>query len=226
MLTALKAKRLMVSRQDSDTRRYSCIGELEFDGDAYVFTYDAAADRALPGLPLGKEHRSGELFPVFAERVVHPHRPDHDRSLELLGLAPEAGPFEVLAVSGGRRTGDTYELTPLPEPGDVELPFLVHGIRHLAHHERALLDELEPGQLLSLAHEPSNPVNERAVLVTRSGTRLGYVPDPLVEHVHAIMQHEHTVTVERLNPPEAGFHMRLLVVLRGRLDVGEAGDGC
>jgi hypothetical protein len=31
-----------------------------------------------------------------------------------LGLGAEAGPLEVLAVSGGGRTGDTYELTPLP----------------------------------------------------------------------------------------------------------------
>lgn len=225
MLTELKTKRLLVSRQDCESRRYACIGELRLDGDDYVFTYDETADRALPGLPLGKEHRSAELFPIFAERVMHPHRPDHDRSLELLGLGPEAGPFEVLAVSGGRRTGDTYELTPLPEPGDVKLPFLVHGIRHLADHERALLEDLQPGELLSLADEPTNPVNERAVLVTRSGARLGYVPDPLVEYVHALKRHDYTVTVERLNPPEAGFHMRLLVVLRGRLDV-DAVDGC
>lgn len=178
MLTTLKAKRLLVSRQDPDTRRYSCVGELRVDGDDYVFVYDKSADRALPGLPFGRVHRGAELFPIFAERVVHPQRPDHDRSLELLGLGPEAGPFEVLAVSGGRRTGDTYELTPLPEPGDVELPFLVHGIRHLAHHERAMLGDLQPGDLLALAHEPTNPFNERALLVTRSGARLGYVPDP------------------------------------------------
>lgn len=225
MLTTLKAKRLLVSRQDPDTRRYSCVGELRLDGDDYVFTYDKAADRALPGLPLGRVHRGAELFPIFAERVVHPQRPDHDRSLELLGLGPEAGPFEVLAVSGGRRTGDTYELTPLPEPGDVELPFLVHGIRHLADHERALVGELQPGDLLSLAHEPTNPFNERAVLVTRSGVRLGYVPDPLVEYIHAVTRHDYTVTVERVNPPEAGFHMRLLVVLRGVFDA-DAADGC
>ncbi|KRF17625.1 hypothetical protein ASG90_04435 [Nocardioides sp. Soil797] len=225
MLTALKTKRLLVSRQDSVTRQYSCIGELRLDGDDYVFVYDPSADRAMPGLPLGQVHRSSELFPIFAERVVHPLRSDRDRSLELLGLGPEASPFEVLAVSGGRRAGDTYELTPLPEAGEVELPFLVHGIRHLKTHEQAQLEDLRPGDQLEFEREPSNPKNKRALLVTRAGVRLGYVPDPLVEHIHEVMQREFKVTVERVNPPDAGFHMRLLVVIHGRLE-GAPEAGC
>jgi hypothetical protein len=138
--------------------------------------------------------------------------------MEQLGLSPDAGPFEVLAVSGGRRTGDTYEVTPLPEPGEVELPFLVHGIRHLSPAEQHRVDDLRPGQKLLLKCEPTNPVNERAVLVTDEGTHLGYVPDPLVEHVHKIMRGPHTLRVERVNPADAGFHMRLLVVLTGHLE--------
>lgn len=43
------------------------------------------------------------------------------QTLEQLGLGAEAEPLEVLAVSGGGRTGDTYELTPLPQPGPVSL---------------------------------------------------------------------------------------------------------
>lgn len=218
MLTGIKTDRLLVSRQDPETRLYSRVGELKLDGMEYVFAYDPDVTRPLPGLPVGREHRSSELFPIFAERVMHPHRPDHAQTLEQLGLRPEAGPFTVLAISGGLRTGDTFELTPLPEPGRVELPFLVHGIRHLLPAEQAHVDDLLPGQHLTLRHEPENEANERAVLVTDEGARLGYVPDPLLEYVHKIMRHDHSLTVERVNRPEAGFHVRLLVVLSGQFE--------
>lgn len=119
-------------------------------------------------------------------------------------------------MSGGSRTGDTYELTPLPHVGRVDLPFLVHGVRYLSSEERALIDSLRPGERLSLRCEPDNPVNRQAVLVTRDGAKLGYVPDPLLVYVHDIMSGEHELLVERVNPPEAGLHMRLLVRLSGQ----------
>ena len=219
MLTALRTTRLLVSRQDPDTRLYSTVGELRRDGGDYIFRYDDEAKHPLPGLPLGVEHRGSELFPIFSERILSARRPDHAVALEQLGLPADAEPFEVLAVSGGRRTGDTYEVTPLPDPGDVELPFLVHGIRHLTETERAHVDGLAPGQLLALRPEPTNIKNKRALLVADDGTRLGYVPDPLVEYVHQIIQREHTLRVERVNPPDAGYHLRLLVVLTGHLSV-------
>ena len=119
------------------------------------------------------------------------HRPERAETLEHLGLGSEAEPLEVLAVSGGGRTGDTYELTPLPQPGHVILPFLVHGIRHLSSEERAA--------------------------IAQSGDRLGYVPDPLLDYVHRIMEHSFELVVDRVNPVEAGMHMRLLVRLTGEL---------
>lgn len=216
MTTLLKTDRLLVSRQDPTTRRFARVGTLDFDGQRYTFTYDAATQRALPGLPLSKAHSSETLFPIFAERVMDPHRPEKSETLDRLGLPAEAGPFEILAVSGGGRTGDTYELTPLPQPGDVSLPFLVHGVRHLTVDERASIDELQPGDRLALRCEPDNPVNSRALLVTQDGDRLGYVPDPLLDYVHDIIAGEHELLVERVNPPVVGLHMRLLVRLRGR----------
>lgn len=215
MLTAMKTKRLLVSRQDPESRLYSRLGELRIEGAEYVFSYDDGVTRPLPGLALEIEHRATELFPIFAERVIHPQRPDYQQTLSRLGLDETAGPFEVLAISGGRRTGDTYELTPLPEVGAVKLPFLVHGIRHLRTDEQAIIDALQPDQVLTLQPEPKNAVNDRAVLVTESGTKLGYVPDPLLDYVHKVMEEEHSLVVVQVNPPEAGFHMRLLVELEG-----------
>lgn len=216
MQTLQTTKRLLVTRQDPASRHYARIGELQLtDAGGYLFVYDDGATRPLPGLPLGREHRSDDLFSIFAERVMHPHRPDYAQTLEHLGLPIDAVPFEVLAVSGGRRTGDAYELTPIPERGEVELPFLVHGIRHLSDDERARVDALRPGDQLELRCDSDNEFNDRALLVTREGSRLGFVPDPLVEYVHQIITGDHQLTVERVNSASAGFHMRLLVTLRG-----------
>lgn len=224
MTTLLKTDRLLVSRQDPKSRSFVRVGTLEFDGQHYTFTYDDDVRRALPGLPLGRTHSSDPLFPIFAERVKDPHRPEWTETLKHMGQPAEAGPFEVLAVSGGRRTGDTYELTPLPSAGAVDLPFLVHGVRHLTDDddERRAIDRLKSGERLSLRCEPENPVNDRALLVTQGGDKLGYVSDPLLDYVHAIIAGDHELLVERVNPPEAGMHMRLLVRLRGRYHVGDA----
>ena len=148
MATLLKTDELLVSRQDPETRRSSRVGVVSHDGHIFRFKHDGGVTRALPGLPLGRVHESESLFPIFAERVMDPHRPERDETLEQLGLGAEAEPLEVLAVSGGGRTGDTYELTPLPQPGPVSLPFLVRGIRHLTCEERAAIDDLRSGDRL------------------------------------------------------------------------------
>jgi hypothetical protein len=218
MATLLRTDQLLVSRQDPTTRRFVRVGTLAFDGALYTFSYEPGAERPLPGLPLGSTHQSATLFPIFAERVIDPRRPERIETLAHLGLPREAGPFEVLAISGGGRTGDTYELTPLPHPGDVSLQFLVHGVRHLTPAERDAIDRLVPGDRLSLRLEPDNPVDDRALLVTDNGARLGYVPGPLLEYVHEIMRSRYELTVERVNPASAGLHMRLLVRLDGRYD--------
>lgn len=217
MTTLLRADELLVSRQDPETRRYSRVGVLSHDRQTFRFEYDREVTRALPGLPLGRVHESKSLFPIFAERVMDPHRPERTEMLQQLGLGAEAKPLEVLAVSGGSRTGDTYELTPLPQPGRVDLPFLVHGIRHLTPAERSAIDDLKPGDPLELRCETDNVVNERALLVRQSGDRLGYVPDPLLDHMHKVMEHPYELVVDRVNPAEAGMHMRLLVRLTGEL---------
>ena len=80
-----------------------------------------------------------------------------------------------------------------------------------------MIDDLKPGDRLELHCETANQVNERALLVRQSGDRLGYVPDPLLDYVHRIMERSFDLVVERVNPVEAGMHMRLLVRLIGEL---------
>lgn len=217
MATLVKTDTLLVTRKDPVTRRHSRVGLLSHDRYIFRFKYDDGVTLALPGLPLGRVHESKSLLPIFAERLMDPRRPDRTGTLEQLGLGAGAEPLEVLAVSGGVRTGDNFELTPLPQPGAVRLPFLVHGIRHLTPEERAAIDDLKPGDRLGLGCETYNEVNERALLVSQSGDRLGYVPDPLLEYVHRIMERPFALVVERVNPVESGLHVRLLVRATGEL---------
>lgn len=211
-----RTRRLLVTRRNPDTNSYETLGELAHGEGGYTFTYREGTTRPLPGMPVvDHPYTSADLFPLFEHRVISPRRADRDAYLEGLALDLEASPFEVLARSGGRSAVDTLELTPMPEPGPVDVRFLVHGIRHLTEDERARIDSLREGQPLQLRPEPDNPVDDRAVLVTDDGHRLGYVPGPLLDYVHPILAGDHALTVERVNPAEAGFHMRLLVRLVG-----------
>lgn len=214
-----RTRRLLVTRRDAATAAYEAVGELLHDPqtETYTFTYRDDVSRALPGLPLDRPHVSTQLFPLFGHRVVSPHRSDHDDLLGFLALDPMATPFEVLSRSGGRSPIDTLELTPMPDPGRFDIRFLVHGIRHLLEQERDWIDELRAGQPLLLEPEPTNEVDPAAILVTDAGRRLGYVPRPLLDYVHPALEHSYELTVDRVNPREAGYHMRLLVRLAGTL---------
>lgn len=131
--------------------------------------------------------------------------------------------MEFLARSGGRRAGDTIELLQTPtisDNGHTSCVFLVHGIRYSDGASDAI-EHLSTGQELQLVSEPENPADPRAVLVTDDGTRLGWVPSPLLDYVQAVMASGHAqLTVVRANSPEVGHHMRLLVRLEGSVPEG------
>lgn len=221
------ADTLLVTWQDPATRRYHAVGLLEQLSDrSYRFDYLAAAQnlpRFLPFLgfdTLDRTYTSPHLFPLFAQRVLDECRPDRRSLYEALELAPAAQPMEFLARSGGRRAGDTIELLPAPDihAGPTSCVFLVHGVRHLDGADGAI-ERLSPGQELSLSPDPDNPVDTAAVLVTRDGTRLGWVPNPLLHYVSAVMDAGRArLRVVRVNSRELGHHLRLLVRLDGILD--------
>lgn len=221
--------RLLVTVRDASSGRYRPVGFLTHDRVGFEFAYlrrEVGREdfRPLPGLARARAHsvRSGSLFPLFAERVISSRRPDRWTSLDALGLPSDAAPFEVLARSHGQRVGDTIELLPAPNvsPGSpLSLTFLAHGVRHLPEANQARLESLTVGQALLLRAETDNPVNPRAQLVTDlNDVALGWMPDPLLEIVERIENRQ--LTVERVNGPEVGFHLRLLVRLQGRVPPG------
>lgn len=220
---------LLVTWQDPHTRRYHPVGVLSrAQSGTYRFRYLDGAHQVTSFLPflgfsaLDRDYTSPHLFPLFAERVLDESRPDRMNLFEALDLVDTAGPMEFLARSGGRRAGDTIELLPTPEivGGRTTCVFLVHGVRY-QEGVSAALERLRPGQELQLEPEPDNEYDPCAVLVTSDGTRLGWVPSPLLDYVRAVMSAgDAQLTVVRANPPELGHHMRLLVRIEGRLSDG------
>lgn len=237
------ARRLAVAWQHPDSRLISPVAMLEFDGGTYHFFYIANAvtvEGFQPLLGFSDLHRvysSSHLFPLFAQRVMDPRRPDHARYVHRLGLPDDASPWEQMTRSGGRREGDLLQLFPEPdvrEDGSVVCSFLVHGIRHIpdssavdghgdivtAEALEVRLASLEVGETLRLIREPSNPVNQRAVLTaTHENVPLGWVPDLLLDDLYEFSDGNPEgveVTVQQINGSDAPPHLRLLARLTGR----------
>lgn len=223
-------RRLAVTWQHPRTRRYHPVGMLEQTNHGFRFTYLVGARAVLGTRPLlgfqdyARAYEAENLFPLFAARLMDPARPERPRLLEALSLDALAGPLELLARSGGRRTGDSIELIPEPTvaaDGSTDCLFLVHGVRH-AQGADELLPQLQRGDRLTLVDDAHNPVNPLAVVVAdEARAPLGWVPDPLVDYVRHVRDHgAASLRVERANGPELGHHLRLLVHLEGTVEPG------
>ena len=229
---AVVRRRLKVTWQDPKNRRYHQVGWLiQYADGSYGYEYLPTArslQRFHPFLgfrDLERTYRSGQLFPFFAQRLLSPHRSDLPRLLSALAfdVAEPVEPVEFLARSGGRRGGDTVEL--LPEPvteadGSTCWLFLVHGLRHLQGAGQ-VIDDLQPGDILGIQPQPDNPVNPRAMLVTRHGQALGWVPDPLLGDLRDISDPH--LEVVRANSAALGHHLRLLVKVSGHVSLATTG---
>jgi hypothetical protein len=221
--------RLIVAWQHPESRLIAPVGILEHGEGAYRFRYLRRAAN-LPGFqpflsfPVWEStYTSRWLFPLFAQRIMSPRRPDFLHFLRQLDLDEDATPWEQLARSEGRSSGDTVQVFPIPTvraDGSTTCRFLVHGIRHVAGGE---LPQLATGDRLTLQDEPMNEYNSKAVLVcTEAGRPLGYVPDLLLEYLAVLRSSAPGIalTVEHVNGVEAPPHLRLLVRLEGHAPVG------
>jgi hypothetical protein len=107
---------------------------------------------------------------------MNPRRPDYERYIRSLSLPSDATPWEQLARSGGKRTGDTIQLFPEPivrVDGSSRCYFLVHGVRHIEKNYNPSVQQriqnLHKGDSLQLVPEPDNVVNPRALLTSTGG---------------------------------------------------------
>ncbi|MGV8871766.1 MAG: HIRAN domain-containing protein [Rhodococcus sp. (in: high G+C Gram-positive bacteria)] len=212
---------------------YRAVGYLDkvIDGDlpVYEFRYLEAAvidEHFLPIVGFGDRHRlyrSSRLFPSFADRVMSAKRPDRPVYLAGLDLESDADAWEILAASGGHREGDPIELISLPTwdsaTHETTAHFLAHGVRHSGPAASAHISTLQPGSRLGLESDPSNTTNPQAIRIESAGIHVGYVPDPLLDHVHSVMSTDaSTLTVVRANPAYTHPHLRLLLSFTGRCE--------
>jgi hypothetical protein len=205
------------------------IGLLDKTEQGYAFAYLRRA-QTLPGFrpllgleDLNRRYESQTLFPLFRQRLMDRRRPDYTRYLKVLGLPDGVDPLGEMARSGGRRAGDSLFVVPEPlidAQGRTSTEFFVHGVRHKAGAE-ARISTLRPGDRLGLRHEPSNPVNQRALLVTHDGDQLGYVPDLLVDYMHTARENSDlAITVAQVNGPDAPPNLRLRAHVEGSVPRG------
>jgi hypothetical protein len=217
------------------SRAWFPIGRLDVDREKseFCFAYTRGAQRAkreegfhpLTSFPdFHERYESDELFPLFKNRVLDPHRKDFLDNLRSLDLDPaHPDPVEILAVSGGERQTDSFDVFPKLEKGKdnrFSCRFFLHGLRHVseAARERALV--LTPEEPLQVSLELNNPATRIAIqLTTRDYHFVGWTPRYLVgDLVRAVNEYpEIKARVVRNNEVGTPLNRRILVELSGLL---------
>ena len=219
---------LFVTWRSPKTRAVLPVARIAFHPDRglYEFAYIRAAEEAGPQgfLPflefpdLRRAYLSEKPFPLLTNRLMPQGRPEHVGFLASLGLHPSAHPMEILARTGGKRATDEIALFPVPAPdasGCYLTHCLVQAIRYMpppGTEER--IARLQPGEKLFIMLDVQNPVDLKAItLRTEDNHLIGYLPAYLAEDARKLTAGCGTidVQVERVNPPPAEVHHRLLV---------------
>lgn len=220
-------KTLFLAWQDTNSRSWSTIGRLTFDGVRYKFVYTQGVKEAqqkyrfepLLSFPrLDEVYTSTHLFPVFANRLMPRSRPDYSSFIQWLNMPQhEDDPIAMLARSGGQRETDTLTVFPCPEPdeeGRYNLHFFLHGLRHLPESAIERINCFESGERLWLAHEFQNPFDPQALtLHTENHYIVGYCPRYLNSEVFKLLRQNPRfvdVRVERVNQSPTPLQFRLL----------------
>ena len=235
---------LYLAWQDEEvSRQWFPIGRLDADIESskYEFRYLEGVNRAkeeaefagILGFPHHRRlYRSSELFPIFQNRVLSPKRPDFGEYLRALDLGEHADPMQMLAVNGGRRMTDSFEVFPKlvkNEDGSFVCRFFLHGWRHASEAGKERIESLQPGELLYVAMELTNPKTTLAVQIQTSDYHvIGWTPRYLVGDLAVAMAEssgEYQASVVRVNPPPNPARERVLVEMRSRWDNHEPMSG-
>ncbi|NEP10148.1 MAG: DNA-binding protein [Symploca sp. SIO2C1] len=219
--------KLFLAWQDPNSRSWFPIGRLTFNGQQYKFVYTYGAQKAqreskfqpLHSFPeLTREYRASELFPLFANRLMRPSRPDYRDYIEWMNIPRhQDDPIAILSRSGGRKATDSFEIFPCPEPdenGLYHIHFFCHGLRHIPQGSIARISELQSNEQLYLANEFQNPYDSQALLLcTKDHHILGYCPRYLVADALEILREQPDlvhVHVEQVNFAPTPLQFRLL----------------
>lgn len=163
---------------------------------------------------------SPDLFPMFQNRLMSPRRPDFGKHMEQLGLSLQVrDPLIILSRSGGRRMTDTLELFPMPlfEPEyGYRTWFWAHGMRQIPAEGHQRLLQLQLDEQVFPRCDMGNPVQPDAIeLCTKENIRIGYLPTYLLDDAWSLHDtcSRCEIYVDKINPPPAVLHQRLLLRL-------------
>lgn len=219
--------RLLVTWQSPEVRAFWRIGVLSHsEADGYEFEYVSGVANVAGFVPfaglqdLSRVYKSATLFPVFAERSMDPRRRGFEEWLRQLHVDSSASPMEILSRSHGTKGSDTVQLFAVPEvqpDRSTTFQFFVHGVRHVPGASERV-ESLRPGQELEIQEHPENTWDARALIVAKDGGKIGYIPGPLLELVHALRADGAcSLKVVQVNPESMGSHFRVLVESSGRV---------
>lgn len=236
-------KTLFLAWQAPD-RQWFPVGRLMADAarQLYQFDYTNGALNArqsgfteLLAFPdFDKHYCASELFPLFQNKVLPASRKGFSDYIESLGLNPDQPDvLDILAVTGGSRQTDSFEVFPKMERGTdglFQCRFFMHGSRYVnkAGSERSRL--LTEGERLQISLELNNPKTDLAILLfSEDYLPLGWTPRYLVSDLLRAMPKasELLAVVIKVNSDSTPLNRRYLVEMTGKLQddfIPMAGD--
>ena len=172
-------------------------------------------------------YKSDELFPVFQNRLINLRRASSVSYLDSFEVnSGRLDPIETLALTGGTRATDNFEVFPLLDNDPVngfEAKFFLHGISHMPTDSLARLDELVAGESLQVFFELNNETGRDAIAISTADYRiLGWAPRYLVDDFCKAAEHHRDLkaSVVKVNGRDTPLNRRLIVSVRGKLPKG------
>lgn len=170
-----------------------------------------------------KVYESGHLLPLFENRVMTRTRRTFGEYLDLLAIDdPDPDPLEILAIDGGYRVTDNFEVFPKitkGADGGFQSRFFLHGSRHVSEAAQQQLATMSSGDSLYVTIELTNPKTQLAVqLQTTDYHMIGWAPRYLVHDLVEAMAHapnHYDAQVVRVNPASLLYKQRVLIELSG-----------
>ena len=195
----MKTALFVAWRNNDDIHRgWGPVGRLEHEDGIFRFFYTRGARqlngfRPFPGMAdFNQIYESNELFPLFANRLLSPKRPDYENFLRWGGfsLGSQPDPIHILGVTEGKRATDSVEVFPCPIPdnGCYMNKFFLHGVRWMFQGVQDRIAQLNSDERLYLMPDIQNQYDANAVAVRTSDDRamIGYVPRYLAHDVRKL----------------------------------------
>lgn len=182
--------KLYVAIQNFTTRLWTVVGMLERFTGFYRFSYTHGS--RIEGFTrfgsLKKDvTESEDLFPFFQNRLLNKSRPEYSSFLNWLALENGDDPFEILALTEGKRATDQIEVFAHPSPvnGRFVTKFFVHGAGYTA---QTMADGFKISDDIYLMMDVQNHIDSDAIALRSNNPKcfLGYVPRYMTSDIKSL----------------------------------------